>query len=262
MKKLIDPPIQAILLLSALALLAVTVWSLMSLRMQDEKQADAASSVNVQIPDAGMLNAPNLNDYPQMVQAPLFWESRKAVEPPKVEVAQPVAVPVDTTLPEGRLIGIIDLGGSLFAIMQNALGNSVHLHKDDMWGAWKVAGIDPDRLILRLGDQEQSISLVGDFAAPKENPQVAQARQIREQQQLQARQQAQVQQPATPPAAPPAQNAGLPFPADTSKQPPALSVKDALEARQRLMAARWGALGGSDEETPQLATPNAVGQAQ
>lgn len=261
MKKLIDPPIQAVLLLSALALLAVTIWSLLSLRMLDEKQADAASSVNVQIPDAGMLDAPNLNDYPQMVQAPLFWDSRKAIEPPSVEVAQPVVVPVDTTLPEGRLIGIIDLGGSLFAIMQNALGNSVHLHQDDMWGAWKVAGIDPDRLILKLGDQEQSIPLVGDFAAPQENPQVAQARQVREQQQLQARQQAtQPLQQAAPP--PPPQSAGLPFPADTAKQPPALSVKDALEARQRLMAARWGALGGSDEETPKLAAPNAAGQAQ
>ena len=45
--------------------------------------------------------------------------------------------------------------------------------------------------------------------------------------------------------------AGLPFPADTEKQPPALSVNDALEARQRLMASRWGGLTGEgQEQTP------------
>lgn len=272
MKKLIDPPVQALLLLGAVGLLLVAGWSLFSLKVQDASQADTGGSVSVRIPDAGVLDAPDLNTYAQMVQAPLFWESRKAVEPPKAEVAQPVATPVDTTLPEGRLIGIIDLGGSLFGIMQNALGNSVHLRKDDMWGAWKVSGIDPDRLILKLGEQEQTIPLVGDFAAPQENPQVAQEREVRQQQQVQARQQqaAQAAQQAAPPVNTAVQNAGLPFPADIGKQPPALSVKDALEARQRLMAARWGALGGANEETPSVAepngtantAPNAVGQRQ
>lgn len=277
MKKLIDPPIQAFFLLTGLLLLAATGWSLFNLKMQDENQSGAAGGVSVQIPDASVLDVPDLNAYPQMVATPLFWEARKAPEAPKVELAeQPVALPVDTALPEGRLIGIIDVGDHLFGVMQNATGVSSHLRKGDMWGAWKVSGIDPDRLILKLGDQEKDLPLVGDFTAPQENPKVAEARQLREQQATQqaqqaqqARQQQQAAVPAVPPVPPPqtmptgdpaAQNAGLPFPADTSKQPPALSVKDALEARQRLMASRWGALGGNDAEAVPAPAGNTAGQ--
>lgn len=266
LKRLINPPIQALLWGSGLALLALGAWSIVSLKMLDErggKQAD----ISVQIPDSSMLDTPDLNSYPQMVSAPLFWESRKAVEPEKEVVAE-IVEPVDTTLPQGRLIGIIDTGGSLFAIMENAAGGSVQLRQGDFWGAWKVAGIDPDRVLLELGDQHQDIPLVGDFAAPKENPQVSQERAMQQQQAAQQRAAAarQAQQQAVLPAvspsqqnAPPAppgnapQTAGLPFPADTQKQPPPLSVKDALEARQRLMASRWGALTG-DQNNNQPAT--------
>ncbi len=263
LKRLINPPVQPLLWLGGAVLLGLAGWSLLDLKMQDENRARQADGISVKIPDASVLDIPDLNSYPQMVGAPLFWEGRKAIEPAKAEVVEAVAAaPVDTTLPEGRLIGIVDMGDSLFAIMQNAAGGSVHLRKGDTWGAWSVTGVDPDRLILGIGDQKQEIPLVADFSAPQENPEVAQARAV--QQQQQAEQQAgrpppppipgQAQaMPVQPQAMPPAdtmppQGAGLPFPADTEKQPPALSVKDALEARQRLMASRWGALTGDGQE--------------
>lgn len=267
MKQLINPPIQPLLWLGGAVLLGLSGWSLLNLKMLDENQLQQAEGISVKIPDASVLDAPDLNSYPQMVSTPLFWEGRKAIEPEPV-AAQVVAVPADTTLPEGRLIGIIDMGDSLFAIMENVAGGSVHLRKGDSWGAWKVTGVDPDRLILGIGDQQQVIPLVGDFAAPQENPQVAQARAVQQQgAQRQAQppvpvvpQPAQAQpQQAMPPATMPqaAENmpagAGLPFPADTAKQPPALSVKDALEARQRLMASRWGGLTGEGQEQPPAA---------
>lgn len=269
LKKLTNPPVQSLLWGSSVILLALAGWSLLGLKMLDENGDKQAGNISVQIPDASMLDTPDLNSYLQMVETPLFWEGRKAVEPEKV-VAQ-VVMPTDTTLPEGRLIGIIDLGDSLFAIMENMAGGSVHLRKGDAWGAWKVQGIDPDRLILGLGDQQQEIPLLGDFASPQENPQVAQARaaqQLAGQQQVaqQAQRQAAMQAAQAKPTAQPGgtlptaemprpfenaqQAAGLPFPADTQKQPPALSVKDALEARQRLMASRWGALTGGPEGQP------------
>ena len=250
MKQLIKPPVQSMLWLSGVILLGITVWSLLNLKMLDEQQAQQTDSISVKIPDASALDAPDLNSYPQMVSAPLFWESRKAVEP-ETEVAPPVVVaaPVDTTLPEGRLIGIVDLGEHLFAIMENAAGGSVHLRKGDMWGAWSVKGIDPDRLILGVGDQERVIPLVADFSAPQESPRIAEARAVQQAaQKHQQAGQAVAMKPPTPPSAagnPPA-GIGLPFPADTQKQPPALSVNDALEARQRLMASRWGALTGDE----------------
>ena len=187
-----------------LVLLGLTGWSLFDLKMLDEQQANQGDSISVKIPDASALDAPDLNSYPQMVSTPLFWESRKAIEPPKAEaVTEVAAAPVDTTLPEGRLIGIVDMGESLFAIMENAAGGSVHLRKGDMWGAWNVTGIDPDRLILGIGDQQQVIPLVADFAAPQESPQVAQARAVQQQQEQQpAVKRQRHNRPATQPSAP------------------------------------------------------------
>jgi hypothetical protein len=262
MKQLIKPPVQSVLWLSGVLMLGLTGWSFFNLKLLDEQQAQQSDNISVKIPDASALDAPDLNSYPQMVSAPLFWESRKALEPEKVAPSpEVVAAPVDTTLPEGRLIGIVDVGASLFAIMENAAGGSVHLRKGDMWGAWNVTGIDPDRLILGIGDQQQVIPLIADFTAPQESPQVAQARAVQQQQKVQRpvpaapALQAQVQPAAPPPptALPVAAGnapagAGLPFPADTAKQPPALSVNDALEARQRLMASRWGGLTGEGQE--------------
>lgn len=265
MKRLINPPINALLIIASLALLTIAAWRLVALNRQAE-QNTKAESVSVQIPDSNVLAIPPITAYTKMVETPLFWDSRKAyVAPPPMPVIQadvPVPPPVDTTLPEGRLTGIIDVGSRLFAIMQNAAGISVRLHVGDSWGSWKVAGIDPDKLILTLGSTRQEIPLIADFSAPQQSPQVAQAKAM---QQAQARQQQLQQQlkqqqqalstasPETPPgiAATPAESraatAGLPFPADTSKQPPALSVKEALEARQRLMASRWGALLGDEQ---------------
>ena len=251
MKSLIKPPVQSVLLLSGAVLLGLTVWGLFNLKVLEEQQAHQADSISVKIPDASALDAPDLNSYPQMVSTPLFWESRKAIEPEPVVAPVVAAAPVDTTLPEGRLIGIVDLGDSLFAIMENAAGGSVHLRKGEMWGAWSVKGIDPDRLILSVGDQEQVIPLVADFSAPQESPQVAEARalqQAAQKHQRAARQAVAAQQIQQQPvmlggaAGNVPAGAGLPFPADMEKQPPALSVNDALEARQRLMASRWGAL--------------------
>ena len=262
MKRLIKPPIQSLLWLGGAVVLGSTGWSLVSLKLLEAKQSQQSSAVSVKIPDASALDAPDLNRYAQMVSAPLFWESRKKIEPEKLEAPVIVSTPVDTTLPEGRLIGIVDLGNSLFAMMENAAGGTVQLRTGDTWGAWAVKGIDPDRVFLALGDQQQEIPLVADFSAPQENPQMAQARIVR--QQVVAQQQA-VAQPAAAaplPSTLPTANAanianmaaavGMPFPADAQKQPPALSVQDALEARQRLMASRWGGLTG---ENPASAPP-------
>ena len=194
-------------------------------------------------------------------------------EAPKVETPVVETVPVDTSLPEGRLIGIIDVGDHLFGIMQDAEGKSTHLRKGDSWGAWKVTGLDSDRLLLAQGAETQEIPLIGDFAVPQENPQVAQAKAKILQQQAatkppvnaavqvavgaKASQAGAVPPPLTPPPVEPVMDMaatnnglGLPFPADTAKQPPALSVKDALEARQRLMASRWGSLSGDAQAAP------------
>ncbi|MFN3785699.1 MAG: hypothetical protein ACK4RS_02550 [Thiothrix sp.] len=259
LKQLINPPIQAILLGSSAALLSFAAWQIVQLKLQDADSQLQASAISVQIPDAASLATPSINAYTQSVETPLFWESRRAVKVAET-LPEPVLAPsVDTSLPDGRLVGIIDNAGTLFAVMSNAAGESVRLHRGDNWGAWQVVGIDPQRLILALGEQRQEIPLVADFAAPQESPQVVQAK-AQQQLEQQARQQAMAlaaQQATNVPRAVPANTPppGLPFPTDTQQQPPALSVEDALAARQRLMAARWGALTGEQPAAEQGQAP-------
>jgi hypothetical protein len=265
MKRLISPPIQVLFWLGGLALLGLAAWGLLNLKLQVESQKHKAEEVSVKIPDSSLLNSPDASRYPQMVQAPLFWESRKALEPPKAEPQKQVVVPTDTALPEGRLIGIVDLGDKLFAVMQNAAGGGVHLKVGETWGAWKVTGIDPDKLILTLGDQRKELPLVGDFAAPKANPTNPAGNKTP---QRPTPAQAKAVQPSAVPTQmqPPVQQAGgaavsesAPTGAGAQNQPPPLSAQEALEARQRLMASRWGALTGDAQQTGQAA-PAAGGQ--
>ena len=81
MKKLLNPPIQLILWLVGLSLLGLSAWSLLSLKLQDEAQAESAN-INIKIHDAAVLDIPNVMTYTQLVQAPLFWASRKEYVPP------------------------------------------------------------------------------------------------------------------------------------------------------------------------------------
>ena len=261
MKKLLNPPIQLILWLVGLSLLGLSAWSLLSLKLQDEAQAESAN-INIKIPDAAVLDIPNVMTYTQLVQAPLFWASRKEYVPPPVEqVAQaPVeAPPIDTNLPEGRMIGIVNVGEDAFALMQDAAGQTQRLKAGDKWGAWEVKAISYSKMTVALGGQEQEIPLIADFAAPEESKQLAQVREA----------QAQIQQQkasavvasntvtlsasgsASPqqvnPNAINAANAASapPQPVDNKRQAPApLTVEEALAARQRLMASRWSALTG------------------
>ena len=261
MKKLLNPPIQLILWLVGLSLLGLSTWSLLSLKLQDEAQAESAN-INIKIPDAAVLDIPNVMTYTQLVQAPLFWASRKEYVPPPVEqVAQaPVeAPPIDTNLPEGRMIGIVNVGEDAFALMQDAAGQTQRLKAGDKWGAWEVKAISYSKMTVALGGQEQEIPLIADFAAPEESKQLAQVREAQAQIQQQKASAVVASNTVTLSAsgsAPPQQvnpnainaaNAASapPQPVDNKRQAPApLTVEEALAARQRLMASRWSALTG------------------
>ena len=261
MKKLLNPPIQLILWLVGLSLLGLSAWSLLSLKLQDEAQAESAN-INIKIPDAAVLDIPNVMTYTQLVQAPLFWASRKEYVPLSVEqVAQaPVeAPPIDTNLPEGRMIGIVNVGEDAFALMQDAAGQTQRLKAGDKWGAWEVKAISYSKMTVALGGQEQEIPLIADFAAPEESKQLAQVREAQAQIQQQKASAVVASNTVTLSAsgsAPPQQvnpnainaaNAASapPQPVDNKRQAPApLTVEEALAARQRLMASRWSALTG------------------
>ncbi|WP_298607960.1 hypothetical protein [uncultured Thiothrix sp.] len=257
MKRLFSPPIQLILWLGSSACLGLAVWNLLQLRLLDEDQGHSAR-VNVQIPESLMLTEPAVVTYSQMVQAPLFWPSRAV---PVVEVAAPTPTP--TAAPEvpppppaqpptGRLVGIVNVGANKYALIRTEEKN-LSLHIGEQWEGWTLESIDTKKISLASGEQKQELKLIADFAPPAENQQLAQLRKKEEQkQQMAAARQQQAQQAAKSPenlAIPPNLE---PVAAEQAQQtaaanpPPVMSLKEALEARQRLMASRWGANNAAD----------------
>ncbi|WP_020561098.1 hypothetical protein [Thiofilum flexile] len=270
MKKWISPPIQWLFWLTGLGVIGLAAWNLYTLWAMTE-ESQAKSTVSVSLPDLSLLNAPGVATYQDFIDKPLFWSSRKVPAPPVVVAAaapppEPVEPPIDKTLPDGRLVGVIDLGKKSYGIMRTSTSENHSLHVGDKWGNWVVTKVKKDKLTLKLGDENQDLLLIADFNAPKQNPAML-AKKAQDQQQqaqaetlarLKALQAAAAQNILTAAAEP---KAGMPneaFPS-TEQAPPILSVKDALEARKRLMESRWGstASGGRPSANPsRSALPN------
>ncbi len=167
-------------------------------------------------------------------------------------------------------MGIVDLGKKKYALVRSDTENK-SLYKGDVWEGWTVQDINSERVVITAGKQKAEVPLIADFEAPAANKQMLAARKRQEQrkrnrQQQQRLRQAQQKQQAqhynraggqnvaaqgqgqrNKNAAPPSpvnpvrnQNRVAGRPAQPAEPAPVLSIKEALEARQRLMASRWG----------------------
>lgn len=261
MKRLINPPIQNLLWLGGIAFLGLAAWNIWELRQTGERQF-AGSGVNVEIPDAQSLSIPGVNQYRQLVEAPLFWETRarpKKAPPPLKQLAavkELEVVEAELTPPLARLVGIIDLGEKKYVLVRNE-ESSKSLYKGDNWEGWIIEDINDERVLLSAGKQRTEVALISEFGAPAANKQmlaVNQRNQQRQQNRQQQLRQAQLKQQQhynqanqagqMPKTGNPAQittQAAQQGQSQAAEQPaPVMSIKEALEARQRLMAARWG----------------------
>lgn len=269
MKRLINPPIQNLLWLGGIACLGLAVWSVWQLRQAEEQQF-ATAGVSVDIPNASELSIPGVRQYRRLVEAPLFWETRArpkiAPPPPRVAAVinkEPEVVETELIPPLGRLVGIVDLGTKKYVLVRNETENK-SLYKGDVWEGWTIKDINSERVVISAGKQTTEVALIGDFEAPAANKQMLasrkrqdQRKRNRQQQLRQAQQKKQAQQArhynraggqqgnqATKNAASapvnPAQQRPAVQPEQQVEPAPVLSIKDALEARQRLMASRWG----------------------
>lgn len=273
MKRLFSPPIQLMLWSASLVCLGLAAWNLMQLGQLEADQSHSAQ-VSVQIPAALILTEPAVMTYSQIVQAPLFWPSRAvpvieaaAPTPPPPTIEPEAPPPPPAQPPVGRLVGIVDLGSNKYALIRNEEKN-ISLHVGEQWDGWTLESIDAKKINLVAGEQKQEVKLIADFAPPAENQQLAQLRRKEEQkQQMAAARQQQAQQPAVsaenlavPPNLEPAAPADQVQAAAAQNPPPVMSLKEALEARQRLMASRWGGAesAGEQKANAAAATPATV----
>ena len=260
MKRLFSPPIQLILWLGSSACLGLAAWNVMQLRLLEDEQSRSAR-VSVEIPESLMLAEPAVLTYNRIVQAPLFWPSRAvpvvevAAAAPPTEVVPEAPPPPPAQPPVGRLVGIVNVGSNKYALIRTEEKN-LSLHVGEQWEGWTLESIDTKKINLSAGEQKQEVKLIADFAPPAENVQLAQLRKKEEQkQQMAAARQQQAQQGiapteslAIPPNLEPVAAANQAQANAAQNPPPVMSLKEALEARQRLMSSRWGAAEGAGGE--------------
>ena len=203
---------------------------------------DTQQLKNTTIPIASTetLAVPPLRNYKMLLEQPLFWETRQ--QPPIAPVKtvfKPPEKPLDRNLPAGRLIGIIDTGSRLMAIV-NHNNKSHYLHLNEQWGAWKISKIHLDAIELQLADETKTVQLVSDYASPAANKNQAIASKTEASVKRSNKGLSESRQATLPSAV-----NNLPHTVSTQKQVPPLalpaemSIKEALKTRQRLMAERW-----------------------
>ena len=245
MKQLISPPINLLFTLISLGLLALTSLTIFNIKLISEENHIGEGYTKIEIPSAEALAAPPLRQYTAMLDSPLFWESRKKFIPPEpvkeiVKKEEPVTL-ADKKLPEGRMVGIVDTGEAMMVVFKDN-ESSHYLRLNDKWGSWKVASIGHDGIELALGGETQRLDLISDYTSPAANKnQLAQKQQSRTRQRINGKKQlADARRPNLP-----NNIRNLPHLASTQKQAPPtavpaeMTIKEALAARQRLMAARW-----------------------
>ena len=125
-----------------------------------ENAARATSAESVLTPDTFTL--PGVGEYQQMVERPLFLESRrppppKSEEPPPPEPPPP---PEKATPVTFKVMGILSTPEGRMALIADAKGKYKRLKMKDSLDGWQIADIKPDRLLIQQGPFKEDLSLL------------------------------------------------------------------------------------------------------
>lgn len=122
---------------------------------------------------------PPLERFAAVVERPLFSPTRRMppIEeaPPEVEEAPPevVEAPAGPEEPELRFFGTVRQGGRALALVTFPATNAVaRLGPGDRVGEWEVTQVEPNRLVLAIGEERREFEIfgAGSRSAPESAP--------------------------------------------------------------------------------------------
>ena len=161
-------PITLLLVLLALPALGWLWWT------SDETDAPVAA-----VSRNGIVPAPNdsaeaapaierplppIEAFSEMVDRPLFAASRRSrvtnTEPADEPVADVAPPPEDNISDRYRLIGTVEEGGRVFALLSGDNGSFVRLRRGDRLENWTVDAINRQRVLMVNGDKATELKLV------------------------------------------------------------------------------------------------------
>ena len=125
-----------------------------------ENKARVSSTETSLTPDTFTL--PGVGEYQQMVERPLFLESRrppppKSEEPPPPEPPPP---PEKATPVTFKVMGILSTPEGRMALIADTKGKYKRLKLKDSLDGWQIADIKPDRLLIQQGPFKEDLSLL------------------------------------------------------------------------------------------------------
>ncbi len=237
MKQWISSPLNLILIFVGLFLLLMATQNLIKIYQLSTDELKKMTRT-ITIPSAKTFSIPPLRNYSAMVDAPLFWETRQVHKEPKKAELKEVPEKLTEAYPIiGRLTGIVNSGDVKMVIFKDDK-HTHYINLDDFWGEWKVTNIDNNSVELQLLEEKQTLALVADFVAPAANKNKPALKKIIEHIPNRIKNKSAKTQLAS-------SAKKLPHTASMQKQAPplalpaAMTIKEALKSRQRLMAARW-----------------------
>jgi hypothetical protein len=159
---------------------------------------------------------PDVSQYPQLVERPLFMESRRPSQPAPPKPPEPPTPPKPEAPPaiNFKVMGILETPEGKMALIADAKGKYKRLKVNDSMDGWQIADIKPDRVLIEQNGFNEDLSLLKRRAAgpmppaasgpaPTPQPPGRQGRQPGQPQGNYPRQSPQQRQPLPPQAAPP-----------------------------------------------------------
>ncbi|MDD5034549.1 MAG: hypothetical protein PHE55_07295 [Methylococcaceae bacterium] len=100
---------------------------------------------------------PGQDEYTALVERPLFMEGRR---PATDEGSASESVSVEKTPLTVKLMGVIFTPQDKLGLFLDAQGKYKRAHKNGVIGGWKVAEIQPDKVIMEQGDAKEELKLL------------------------------------------------------------------------------------------------------
>lgn len=153
-----------LILTSLLGALLTGEW--LHLRKKPSNQGLKENTATISTPETGLTAdnfvLPGVNEYQQMVERPLFLESRRPPPPKSEEPPTPPSPPPPekATPVNFKVMGILSTPEGRMALIADAKGKYKRLKAKDSLDGWQISEIKPDRLLIEQGPFKEDLSLL------------------------------------------------------------------------------------------------------
>lgn len=148
-------------LVAVCAVLSAVIWAGLRTPPALDTQSAVRGSVPapITLPEAEIAYRP-LEDYDEIVDRPLFNETRARIEIAAADDAAEVPPEVNHDVQQLSLTGVVISTGKVIALIRDTRAGKAHrIERGHSLGEWKLEEVDKDRVTLRRDESERQLML-------------------------------------------------------------------------------------------------------